>query len=69
MGASARFMFQRMGARNSCLLTRAEELQLPTGFKQAPPTNFVFTIQITQSCWQVLLLQEQVVSDIAWLRR
>ena len=30
------------GRRNSCLLTRAEELQLPTGFKQAPPTNFVF---------------------------
>ena len=40
MGASAKFMFQWMEARNSFLLTRAEELQLRTGLKQVPTYEF-----------------------------
>ena len=40
MGASATFMFQSMGARSPCLLTRAEEPQLRIGLKQVPTYEF-----------------------------
>jgi hypothetical protein len=61
---SINVMFQWMG-EEFCLLTRVEEPQLPIGLKRVRPTNFASTTQITASSWQVLLLEEQVVSDIA----
>ena len=49
MEASATCMFQSMGARSPCLLTRVEEPQLRIGLKRVRRTNFVFTIQITRN--------------------